>query len=380
MPLVKVASRCSVDRGGTEAYRRKMADLDVSYETENKRAFSAHPLLHHRHPHHLVPPRAFVPQTPPRTPPPSNRTWTRTRPRTLLLLAVAVFNELAGAYNFALTHYTLPTEAATAAVLSCIGDLIAQTEDIRDPEKKQASSNVARTRNYFVKGLGSGVIWSIYYRETDVLCDEWATQLLSTTIGVQASSEFLVATVKTVLAVVLEEVIACPIVFSLWDIPIPAILGGSALSTIPSQVKSKLPELVVENAKVWTLVNILIYNIPVQYRLLVMSVANVFWQSVVSKIASRDVVLENAHGTDESLGIHMIKDAASFDNNTSASVVVDREAVFDIISGVVDSAGEAIVSMASSVVVVDVVDVVAGGAGGAGDYADSVEQGLLGYS
>jgi hypothetical protein len=121
----------------------------------------------------------------------------------------------------------------------------------------------------------------------------------------------------------------------------------------------------VENAKVWTLVNILIYNIPVQYRLLVMSVANVFWQSVVSKIASREVVLENASA--ESLGIHT-EAAASFGNNTSAGNFVDREVVFESIGGAGAGVGADIASMASSVVVVGVAD----------EYAGSVEQGLLG--
>jgi hypothetical protein len=317
-------------------------------------AFSAHPLVHQRH---LVLARPFGTQTPPRT---------RSRPRTTASTSsntqLAVFNELADAYNFALAHYTLPTEATTAAVLACLGDCIAQTVDIRDPEKKQESFNAARTRNFFIKGLGSGVIWSIYYRDTDVLCGDWATQLLSTTAVVEANSEFLVATVKTVLAVLLEEVIAMPLVMSLWDIPVPAILSGSALSTIPGQVKSKLPELIVENAKVWTLVNILIYNIPVQYRLLVMSVANVFWQSVVSKITSQEIVLENAGA--ETLGIYNM--GASFENNTSASVVGGEDVLCQSIGGVAVGADvESMAHMESSAFVVD-------------DYAGSVEQGLLG--
>jgi hypothetical protein len=149
--------------------------------------------------------------------------------------------------------------------------------------------------------VGSGAIWSIYYRRTDVLCSDWATQLLSTTAVEEANRVIITATVKTALGVLLGEVIAVPIVMSLWDIPVPALLSGSPLSTIPSQVKSKIP--VVENAKVWTLVNILIYNIPVQYRLLVMSVANVFWQAIVSKITSAEIVLKNASA--ESLGMDM---------------------------------------------------------------------------
>jgi hypothetical protein len=290
-------------------------------------------------------------------------------------LGVAVLTEIASTYNYALAHYTLPTEAMTAAVLSCIGDLIAQALDIRDPEKKQVSFNVARTRNFFIKGVGSGVIWSIYYRRTDVLCSDWATQLLSTTAVVEANRVIITATVKTALGVLLEEVIAMPIVMSLWDIPVPALLSGSPLSTIPSQVKSKIPELVVENAKVWTLVNILIYNIPVQYRLLVMSVANVFWQAIVSKITSAEIVLENAGA--ESLGMDMSIQAqtasplsASLENNTigSSNSVIDRDVVYQSVGGNgVSMAARTRESSISSALV-----------GDSYDYAGGDEQGLLG--
>jgi hypothetical protein len=110
---------------------------------------------------------------------------------------------------------------------------------------------------------------------------------------------------------------------SLWDIPVPALLSGSPLRTIPSQVQSKIPELVVENAKVWTLVNIIIYNIPVQYRLLVMSVANVFWQAIVSKITSAEIVLENAGA--ESLGMDPIQTSTSTSTSASFDALVGLE-------------------------------------------------------
>jgi hypothetical protein len=303
-------------------------------------AFSALPLIHHghqhqhshQHPHHLALARPFGLQTPLRkTASTSSSKSTSTRNSPTQLFALDILNEVAGAYNFALEHYTLPTEATTGAVFACIGDCIAQTFNIRDPDNKQTSYSLARTRNFFIKGLGSGVIWSVYYRETEVLCADWATQLLSTTA--QANSELAIASAKTALAVLLEEVIAMPVVMSVWDIPVPAILSGSPMSTIPGQVKSKIPELIVENAKVWTLVNILIYNIPVQYRLLVMSVANVFWQTIVSKITSQEVVLENAGA--ESLGIHATSTetdyAASLENKTTSAD--SRDVAFESIMG-----------------------------------------------
>jgi hypothetical protein len=248
------------------------------------------------------------------------------------VLSLLILNELMDAYNFALAHYTLSTEAATGAFFACIGDYIAQTLDIRDPEKKQISYSASRTRIFFIKGLGSGVIWAVYYRKTEVICGDWAAQMLSTTA--KADSELAIAIAKTFLAVLLEEVIAMPVVMCLWDIPVPAILSGSSWSTIPSLVKSKILELTIENAKVWTFVNILIYNIPVQYRLLLMSVANVFWQTIVSRITAQEVVLENAGA--KSLGIRStsmeIEYATSLEKKTTSAngVVVDsRDVVFE---------------------------------------------------
>jgi hypothetical protein len=358
----------------------------LSSQWQGATAFSNLPLVHHHphqrqhhHHHHPVFARLFGLQTPLRTR--NALPWTTTAGtcmRRNTQLGVAVLTEIASTYNYALAHYTLPTETMTAAVLSCIGDLIAQALDIRDPEKKQVEFNVARTRNFFIKGVGSGVIWSIYYRRTDVLCSDWATQLLSTTAVVEANRVIITATVKTALGVLLEEVIAMPIVMSLWDIPVPALLSGSPLSTIPSQVKSKIPELVVENAKVWTLVNILIYNIPVQYRLLVMSVANVFWQAIVSKITSAEIVLENASA--ESLGMDMSIQAqtasslsASLENNTigSSNSVVDRDVVYQSVGGngvsMAARTRESSSSSSSSALVED-----------SYDYAGGDEQGLLG--
>jgi hypothetical protein len=307
------------------------------------------------------------------------------KPRTVLIgvgytvVLLLVLDELAGVYNFALEHYTLPTEAATGALFAAIGDCIAQNFEINDPEKKQIHYSLNRTRNFLIKGLGSGVIWSVYYRDTEVRCGNWATQLLSGTA--KADSEVCIATAKTILAVLLEEIIAMPVVMSLWDIPVPAILSGSPLSTIPSLVKSKILELTIENAKVWTFVNILIYNIPVQYRLLLMSVANVFWQTIVSRITSQEVVLKkttlpsSSVAGAEPLGIYTSMEtdyAASFKNrtrSTSFSGSVDsRESIVgaDMVSSMLTHSVE-------SSVMGDFVD----------DYAGAVsvaEQGLLGTS
>lgn len=88
--------------------------------------------------------------------------------------------------------------------------------------------------------------------------------------------------------------LVCPLMYAFWDIPVPALLSGSPLRTIPAQVQSKLGDLLIANAKLWTPVNIIVYSIPVEFRLLLSSMTDVVWQSINSAIATREVVVESS--------------------------------------------------------------------------------------
>jgi hypothetical protein len=99
--------------------------------------------------------------------------------------------------------------------------------------------------------------------------------------------------IKTLSQVALEQLVACPIIYSLWDIPVPALLKGTPPKEIVAQVQGKVGGLLWENAKVWTLVNCIVYQVPLQFRVLFMSVCDVFWQSVVSDVASAELIDEN---------------------------------------------------------------------------------------
>jgi len=55
---------------------------------------------------------------------------------------------------------------------------------------------------------------------------------------------------------------------------------------VPKEVKSKLGYMLVENAKVWTLANMVIYNAPVQFRVVLANIGDIFWQSIVSDVAA----------------------------------------------------------------------------------------------
>ena len=163
----------------------------------------------------------------------------------------------------------------TAGILSSLGDCLAQT--MSRMEDAAYKYNPARTFHFLLKGLGGGVMWSSWYAISDDLSLACA--------GV-FDQDGTVA--RTTSAILLEQFLFCPVIYSLWDIPLPALLSGSPLRSMPAQVQSKLPDLLVANAKLWTPVNIVTYNLPVEYRVLFISFVDVIWQAVISTIANRE--------------------------------------------------------------------------------------------
>lgn len=103
--------------------------------------------------------------------------------------------------------------------------------------------------------------------------------------------------IQTIVSILLEQFIASPIIFGLWDLPILSLMHGAPPASIPGIVRQKLPKLLITNAKLWTFVNIFIYNIPLKFRVFVLSIAIVFWESLVSSITrQQEVVLSPREG------------------------------------------------------------------------------------
>lgn len=90
----------------------------------------------------------------------------------------------------------------------------------------------------------------------------------------------------TFLSIIIEQFIWCPIVFGTFEIPISTLLNGGSVSTVKKEVDSKLNGLLVSNAKVWTLANVVIYNVPVDWRPAISNVVDILWQSIVSDVAA----------------------------------------------------------------------------------------------
>jgi hypothetical protein len=172
------------------------------------------------------------------------------------------------------------------SVFCGLGDLFAQSQVLFRTERSLAmrSYDWKRCHRFLLKGIGCGIIWSQWF----ILADAWSEIMTVWFMG-QAKMSPDNPSVRTIVCttanLLLEQFIACPIIFGLWDLPVLSIMNGRPLSSIPAIFCKKLLRLLVLNAKLWTVVNIVIYNIPLKYRVLLVSITDIFWESLVSTIA-----------------------------------------------------------------------------------------------
>lgn len=244
-------------------------------------------------------------------------------------------DSLGSSYTYCLDNFYFATQSATGGIFSTIGDIVAQTTSSSSPSSSSESDDSAkevgnsigiknydpkRTFRYFLKGLGGGIIWTIWFDFADCWSHDLTRQILaasgydtflstsSTTATtlldsneggifgsvVSLPSFDMEQIVRTLVCIVLEQFLVCPIIYSMWDIPLPALLRGLPAHKVPNQIRQQLGPLLTANAKVWTFVNVIIYNAPLEFQLLISNMADVVWQSINVAITSKDVA-----GTDE---------------------------------------------------------------------------------
>jgi hypothetical protein len=179
-------------------------------------------------------------------------------------------------YGDCLDLYPLPTKSFTAGLLCGLGDYIAQKRD-----KSMETIDMQRLRRFALKGLGGGVIWALWYDNVDALSESLLLSMMTSSSGEEVNGA-----AQVFLSMVLEQFLFCPLVFGLWEIPMGALLNGARPESIPGTITSKLGFLLVENAKLWTPANLLVYNIPLEFRVLLSSVVDVLWQSILSEVAA----------------------------------------------------------------------------------------------
>jgi len=229
---------------------------------------------------------------------------TRGRP----LEAAPFITELSSVYSFVMAKYYLATQSVTGGIICGLGDVLAQVQErVGRLEKENSfdftrvdanSINFDRMFRFAIKGLGSGIIWAQWYG----MADEWSLALSNDVLNMigddAAFGDGIHRVTRTVVSILLDQFVASPIIYSSWDLPFPMIMNGMPVESVPGRVKEKIGPLLVENAKVWTLFNVIIYNVPLEFRLLAMSTADVFWQSVIASVAA-ETAADNANDGEE---------------------------------------------------------------------------------
>jgi hypothetical protein len=143
---------------------------------------------------------------------------------------------------------------------------------------------------YFFKGLGSGILWALWFEQADMLSRELTQSTLSHYHIPSSLQSHIETILQTMINILMEQFLICPILFTLWDIPITSVMRGTEVKQIPKQIDDKLIPLLTANAKVWTLVNVITYNIPLQYRLLFTSGASIVSETINSSITSKQEI------------------------------------------------------------------------------------------
>jgi hypothetical protein len=194
-----------------------------------------------------------------------------------------------------LEAHRLLSESLAAGTMASLGDYLAQRKENTRSSRSGSgmSSNIKydpiRTAHFCFKGLGEGIMWSFWYR----MVEQWSKLIAKTLLSSFPKLQMFESALKISVCIIMDLLLACPLIYGLWDIPVPALLRGER--NILQQVKSKLVEMVFASCKVWLPVNIVIYNMPVEYRVYLCSAADVFWQSIVSSISSRPLHHHHHH-------------------------------------------------------------------------------------
>jgi hypothetical protein len=168
-------------------------------------------------------------------------------------------------YQQWLAEAPIVTKAVTSSALYAVGDVVAQTRQRIGPEPL----SVPRLLRFAGTGLGAGVLWHGYYGFSDA-------QLSSIDEPVA----------RVACAMLLEQFVWCPVLYSLYVIPLSAALNGAGASALPSEVRERIGPLLIANAKVWTPANLIIYSTPLEYRVLASNGIDIIWAAVCADVAA----------------------------------------------------------------------------------------------
>ncbi len=219
---------------------------------------------------------------------------------------------MAKSYSDAMKKRPTVTKACTGLVLCSLGDIMAQVQSFQEKKSTVSSSSSSSTQQPFTmdytrlarfafRGVISTLIWGVWYDiSNDLSKDENMKRMLvgvgmHDKIGKRGNSDdrdaataeaAFINSLRIFMLMMAEQFVMCPIVYSTWDLPVSTLLNGAPISKIPFEIKSKLIPMLIDNFKVWTPANILIYSSPVEYRTLLANIVGIIWQAIMSGFAA----------------------------------------------------------------------------------------------
>jgi ketosteroid isomerase-like protein len=164
-------------------------------------------------------------------------------------------------YASLLDAHPLATKSIQNTLVCLAGDAISQHGQAYDAK---------RAARYGLKGLGGGFLWSFYFDFADAF----------------AVHAFDGAAAQVATQIALEGLVWVPLYVAFYDLPFASVLNGVPLRRVPGVVRESLPPTVLASAKLWTPANLLVYNSPLEFRLLVSNVFDLAWNSVNSNISA----------------------------------------------------------------------------------------------
>lgn len=170
------------------------------------------------------------------------------------------------------------------------------------------------------------MLWSFWYDELDLFLDQENEFNIFKLLGIvtdQWIKPYLGA-VKTVLSILMEQFVWCPLVFGFFEIPVSTLLNGGDMLSAKKEVDAKLGTLLISNAKIWTFANIVIYGpVPVDWRPFCSNCVDIGWQSFVSSVAADCGKVED----DVCIVVESLDSTVLVSNMTPSIIVADDDSI-----------------------------------------------------
>lgn len=217
-----------------------------------------------------------------------------THPRkTSLDMVNAPIQFFADSYSNSLANHPFATKGVTGFFLCGLSDVIAQVRSFERPFYENETDltvkpkiDKGRLARFSIKGFFGTSIWSVWYDFSEQVFNSKAVIAILASTNILNPNDAVVTGARILMLILTEQFVTCPLIYGFWEIPVSTLMNGAPVSRIPYEIKDKLGSMLIENAKVWTWFNLLIYNVPVQYRAGISNIGDVLWQSIVSDFSA----------------------------------------------------------------------------------------------